>query len=85
MSEEVKKQVEGLKKLVEDLSEAYELRYNSASVAAAELVQNWEAALHDGARLSELVDDVDTVIGLLRKFKQDALALEVSLAPVPGR
>jgi hypothetical protein len=85
MSEAVQQQVEGLKGLLEDLSDAYELRYNSAHAAAAELVQNWEAALHDGASLTELSGDVDLVIGLLQKFKQDTLALDLSVAPAPVR
>jgi len=85
MSEAVKQQVEGLKGLLEDIYEGYELRNYSAHAAAAELVQNWEAALHDGTALKDLVGDVDIVVKLLQKFKQDALALDVSAAPAPGR
>ncbi len=41
----------------------------AAHEAAEVLIDNWQAALADGAKLSDLVEDVDQVIGLLQRWK----------------
>lgn len=60
-----------LSKALFELASSGHLAGYAAHAAASELVGNWRAALQDGARLEQLLPDIDDTITMLENFKRE--------------